>query len=147
MTKMAITLASAATAETADPPATDNRAWQPLLDGVLKQQAEETIEAIATALRGLYGTMPADLAGGAAGLAVMYGYLATPAFQRGAEDAAETWLQRAIEAMSAVSVDASLYSGLAGVGWAAEHLHDQLRRLDAEETNAEITDTLLELLS
>ena len=52
--------ASAATGETADPTATDKRAWQPLLDGVLTQQAEETVEAIATALSGLYGTMPAN---------------------------------------------------------------------------------------
>ena len=139
--------AFAATAETEDPAATHTRGWQPLLNGVLKQQAEETVEAIATAVSGLYGTMPANLAGGAAGLAVMHGYLAATGFQHDAEDAAESWLQRAIEAMSAVSVDASLYSGLAGVGWAVEHLHNQLRRLDGEEINAEITDTLLELLS
>jgi lantibiotic modifying enzyme len=97
------------------------------------------------------GTAPAiasepSLAGGAAGLAVLFAYLAQADPTGAEEEAAKTWLARAVGAVSERPVAASLYNGLAGVAWAAAHLGERLPDLDTEGTTAEIDEVLIEHL-
>ena len=130
------------------------RAWQPLLDGAGRQRALEAVQAIADSLRAgcPAGTAPAaavgpSLAGGAAGLALFFAYLAES--RGGAEDeaAARHWLDQAIAAVSEVEVPASLYSGLTGVAWVAAHLGVHFPDLDTEAVCQEIDEALLSHLS
>src|SRR5262249_46814583 len=56
-------------------------------------------------------------------------------------------LRHALAAMRERPGPASLYDGLAGVGWATAHLKSRLPDLDGEDDLAEIDDVLLEYLS
>jgi lantibiotic biosynthesis protein len=119
--------------------------WRPLLDGDAKARAEETVEELAAALGAIWGELPADLANGAAGLAVAEDALIRSGFRREG-DAAQRWLERAVQAMSATQTSASLYAGLTGVGWAAEQLRPRSPNLDPDEINNEIDELLCDLL-
>jgi hypothetical protein len=103
-------------------------AWRPLLDGPARDQALEAVGAIADSLRA-WSPSPtsvgpprngADVASGAAGLAVLYAYLAR-AFGRPADAAAAArFLGQAVDAVPAKPLPASLYGGFTGVAWAAD---------------------------
>src|SRR5436309_14893638 len=97
--------------------------WQPLLHGAVQERAQHTVQAVLDDLSALERDSDGDatLAGGLAGRAILYGYLAQT--ERGAEHAsiAVRCLERAIRAMSDKPMEASLYSGLTGVGWALAH--------------------------
>ncbi len=107
--------------------------WRPLLEGDLARQAWEAVDAIAAALEAeppLPEDSPggpgreASLAGGKAGQALFHAYLAEsgrPGAERQAE-LAERFLDEAIETLASTPMPAGLYSGFAGVAWAAEHL-------------------------
>jgi hypothetical protein len=143
MTLMSSTLSSHSArpaSQRRQPPETP---WQPLLDGLYARRALEAVEAIADRLGALpaLDTGPADrvsLADGYAGLAVLFGYLAKARPGRGHEATVLRFLGEAITAASQAPLQASLYAGLAGVGWAAEHLRQQLLQIVAEEINEEV---------
>jgi hypothetical protein len=121
-------------------------AWQPLLEGALQERAFESVQAICADLA-RWGPEPAgdpSLAGGTAGLAVLHGYLAQAG--RGPDHAAVAvrCLHDASAAMADHPGPASLYSGLAGVGWANAHLQRRLPGLDADADLADIDDVLLD---
>jgi lantibiotic modifying enzyme len=122
--------------------------WQPLLEGGLKAQAMESIavilEALSTRERDLESSP--SLAGGTAGLAVLHGYLAQAGGGQDHAALAAELLQRATAAVADDPGSASLYGGLAGVGWALAHFQGRLPRLDAEDELAEIDEALLEHL-
>jgi hypothetical protein len=122
--------------------------WRPLLDGTLREQALEVVGEIAAQLRALPtpAISSADLAGGSAGLAVLFGYLAKAQPGQGHDATAGRFLDEAITAVAQAPLDASLYEGLAGVGWAAEHLRRQLPELETEDINAEVDEALGEHL-
>jgi lantibiotic modifying enzyme len=129
-------------------------AWQPLLDGVWRERALEAVEAIADSLRAGCSAWAApgaivdpSLAGGAAGLALLFAYLARA--RPGAEDeaAARHWLAQAVQAVSGIEVPASLYGGLTGVAWAAAHVGERFLDRDTEAIIDEIDEVLLEHLS
>src|SRR5438874_7535127 len=129
-------------------------AWQPVLEGVWRERAMEAAQAIADSLRagrtasGVPGA-PVDpsLAGGAAGLAVLFAYLAEARSGAADKTAARQWLAQAIQAVSEAEVPASLYGGLTGVAWAAAHLRQQFPDLDTEPIHDELDEVLLEHLS
>jgi lantibiotic modifying enzyme len=122
--------------------------WQPLLQDALKDRALESVQAIVDDLARLSPAPAGDpsLASGTAGLALLYGYLAQT---QGAPDHAATavrLLQQATAAVADKPVSASLYSGLAGVGWALAHLRGRLPGLDGEADLAAIDEALLDHL-
>jgi hypothetical protein len=111
------------------------------------------VRAIAECVRAplLDGTAPVtevepSLAGGAAGRAVLFAYLAQANPTREEEEAVRTWLAQAVGVVSERPVPASLYGGLAGVAWAAAHLGERFPDLDTETITAEIDEVLLEHL-
>jgi lantibiotic modifying enzyme len=127
-------------------------AWQPLLEGVWKERALEAVGAIADRLGALpaLDSGPADraaLAEGYPGLAVLFGYLAKAWPAKGYDATARRFLEEATTAASQAPLPASLYTGLAGVGWAAEHLRQQLPPIVAEQINAEVDEALREHLN
>jgi hypothetical protein len=144
-------------------------AWQPLLEGALKDCAWESVQAIVADLE-RPGREPSGdfaLAGGTAGLAVLHGYLAQAGKGAGnllperpegcfaqkvpdpfsSPDAlARRYLQHAAAAVAERPGTASLYSGLTGVGWAMAHLQSRLPDVDREDDLAEIDEALLDHL-
>jgi hypothetical protein len=78
---------------------------------------------------------------------VLFAYRAVARSGTDEEAAAARWLDRAIHAVAAQPMEASLYGGLTGVGWAATHVGRFLPGLDRQEVNEEIDETLLEHLS
>ena len=102
--------------------------WRALLGGALRERALEVVEDITDNLRadeppsGDWDVVAdPSLAGGAAGLAVLFAYWAVARSGADDESAADRWLDRAINAVSEQPMGASLYGGLTGVGWAAAH--------------------------
>jgi lantibiotic modifying enzyme len=130
-----------------------DRAWQPLLDGTWRERALEAVRAVADSLRAGWpasaargSAVDASLAGGAAGLAVLFAYLGEAQRESADQTAAQQWLARAVQAVSEVEAPASLYSGLTGVAWVAAHLREQFPDLDIEPIGDEIDEVLLEHL-
>jgi class I lanthipeptide synthase len=106
--------------------------WRPLLAGPVAKRAAAAIEAIAddisrggpTRARSRSGRDGADpsLAGGAAGLAVLYGYLSRANSKVRYERTASRFLSEAADAVATVTMAPSLYGGFSGVAWAMTHL-------------------------
>ena len=107
--------------------------WTPLLDAAPASRAIETIRAIAGALREPppasgdtdedRAISDASLAGGRAGFAILYSYLA----RAGLTDdvaVAEEFQDEAIAALADVNLPPDLYSGFTGIAWAVSHLAD-----------------------
>lgn len=134
---------------------------QPLLDGALRERAIEVVLEVAQALR-----IPAEveaytaeargrhepdaaLAGGSAGIALLYAYLACAeragvtdlaAARIGEEDHEEVamrHLDAAIEAMATRPMGAGLFSGFPGIAWAVSHIDDLLRARTASPATDE----------
>jgi hypothetical protein len=124
-----------------------------LLDGASRERALGVVADIIDHLRddaqlSGYGDVVAgpSLAGGAAGLAVLFAYRAMAGSGADDEIAAGHWLDRAIDAAAAQPMGASLYIGLAGLRWTAAHVGRFLPGLDRQDANDEIDETLLEHL-
>jgi hypothetical protein len=101
----------------------DSRVWVPVLDGL---RVDEVLQAVADALAGsaIVRVCGGSLAGGAAGVALFFSYLARHwEDERWARYAAQ-WLQVATTSTRPVSTNA-LYAGRTGIAWAVEHLAEQ----------------------
>jgi lantibiotic modifying enzyme len=123
--------------------------WRPIMSGTRAQQALQAVDAIAESIPSiapLTGEQDASLANGQAGLALLYTWLAHTRQMPQADVLAWQYLDRAIDAVSTQTMDASLYGGFPGVAWAAE-LVDRLLESNAEDRNEAIDDALLRLLS
>src|SRR5687767_14641326 len=83
-----------------------------------------------------------DLAGGAAGLAIFYSYLAEATENQAWADRALELLEHAIARAPGQARHCGLYGGYLGVAWAVEHLRGRLFDPENEDTN-EVTDQLL----
>ena len=136
--------------------------WGPILTGELDERAQEAVQAIADRL----DEMPADwvpddlpeplqdgaknnasLAGGRAGLAVFYGYLAQAWSRERDRRRAGQLLEEAIDLMAGAKLLPSFYAGFTGVAWAAEHLQRGLLDPDEEDDpNDAIDEVLLDYL-
>jgi hypothetical protein len=119
--------------------------WQILLEGTLRERASERLEAILEDLSRLDGKSAGDasLASGLAGQAILHGYLAHAGYGQHHAGVAVRCLQDAMAAMSNKPMEASLFSGLTGVGWAQAHLRGWVPGLDGEADCAEIDEVLL----
>src|SRR6266542_2461759 len=119
--------------------------WQALLEGTLKDRAEQSVQAIVETITGSDPGAAGDpsLAGGTSGPAVLHGYLAQS--QGGPDHAAlaHHQLHHALTTVADSPTSASLYSGLTGVGWALAHLRGRLPGLDGEDDLVEIDEVLL----
>jgi hypothetical protein len=123
--------------------------WEILLDGTLKERASECMQAILEDLALVKGQSSGDasLAGGLAGQAILHGYLAQAGHGPEHADAAVRCLQEAVTAVSNKLIEASLYGGLTGVGWALSHLQKCWPGFDGEIDAAEIDEVLLRHLA
>ncbi|HUS66476.1 MAG TPA: lanthionine synthetase C family protein [Kofleriaceae bacterium] len=111
--------------------------WSPLLDPDEPRVAaalDHIIEAVAGDGAVPAGPTGGPLTAGAAGWAVLCAYA-------GREEAAERHLDAAFAEVADVEMDASLFGGFTGVGWADAHLHPEA---DAGE---EVDELVLELVS
>src|SRR5262245_11197971 len=98
----------------------ESMSWKPLLASELRDQAWEKVRAIVDALSVSVRDPACDpsLAGGTTGLALLHSYLALAECGPDHASLAVNCLERATAAMSDRPVEASLHSGLTGVGWA-----------------------------
>jgi class I lanthipeptide synthase len=115
--------------------------WRPLLQGSQADQALRTVREIADALPAAADTTAefrhASLAGGRAGEALFYGYLALHTGDEPAADLAAERLDQSVEALASTPMSPSLYSGFPGVAWTLEHLQRRLFESGPEEEAAE----------
>jgi hypothetical protein len=103
----------------------DEGPWQPILERSAGEGALEAARAIATALAApsrAASAPSASLAGGDAGEALFFAYLAQAFPGEGHEEVAFERLDRAVAALAEESPGPSLCSGFAGVAWATVHL-------------------------
>ncbi len=125
------------------------RPWQPLLKGDDATRAWRAIEDVAVALEHWPAgvDLPANLASGAAGLALFYSYLAEAAADDHWADVAEGYLGDMIDAVPRLAGWPSLFSGFTGVAWTLEHLRGRLLEDDGGDgASREIDRSLLALL-
>src|SRR2546430_24152 len=132
---------------TSEPYQTEGSFWRPILDGAMGERAWERIQTIADALRTFspQNSPDASLAGGYAGLAVLYAYLDLANADQNYSETAVEFLTKAMDAVSSVRMFPSLYAGFTGVAWAAEHLKGGPLDPD-EEINQETDEALKEYL-
>jgi len=107
------------------PPRGGSSSWQPLLVREARTRARAAARLVADELAEgelLRDGADCSLAGGLAGLAVMYGYLARAWPGSGYDRLASRYLNRALRALGEVRLSAALYEGFTGVAWAAAHL-------------------------
>jgi hypothetical protein len=88
----------------------------------------------------------APLAGGRAGLAVLYGYLAAARPGDVDRKAAVRLLHQAVDEVSSVRMPPSLYGGFSGVAWVMAHLEGRLADSGAGDANADVDDVLIDFL-
>ncbi|MDP8931697.1 MAG: lanthionine synthetase C family protein [Actinomycetota bacterium] len=120
--------------------------WSILLTGSLSQQTLQTVETIADSIATLSpDEQDPSLAGGQAGLALLYAWLARTRGSARAEERAWRCLDRAIDAVATQEMESSLWHGFVGVAWAAEILQ---RLLDpqGEDRNEAVDDVVSRLL-
>ncbi len=143
-----------------DLPVTLNRGrpWRPVLDGALADRALDTARSIGETLAGPLadwdpiegpaegggGTRPASLAGGTAGLAVLFAYLAECGVDPGGLEKASELLNESADAAASVVMGPSFYSGYSGLAWAVSHVTTPVDGPD--DPAAEIDDELLSVV-
>ncbi|MFN2543429.1 MAG: lanthionine synthetase C family protein [Actinomycetota bacterium] len=86
-----------------------------------------------------------SLAGGSTGIALIHAYVCDALGTDGSREHAERQLRRGAEALPGSGLDVSLYEGIAGVGWVAEHLVGRGfdAHLDAGDGVTDLVDRLL----
>lgn len=117
--------------------------WRPFLAGEARRRALGEVDRIGDRLRGVTD-LDATLAGGAAGVALFFAYLAEHTGD--GEDAATAvrFLEAAVGGDP--SADAALFEGRTGVAWVLAHLDGRLLDLGGEDPNQAMDAALLALL-
>lgn len=131
--------------------------WRPILSGELAERVQRSIDEVVAAFPAAPAVSPypgekagesPGLAGGNAGHALFYTYLAEATGREEHAEAAERHLDEAVEALATEPMGASLYGGFSGVAWVAEHLQGRLYESEeGEDANEEIDSALADLLS
>ncbi|WP_448620842.1 lanthionine synthetase C family protein [Geodermatophilus sp. URMC 65] len=126
--------------------------WRPLLSGAARRRALGTVDALAESIAPLApGERDPSLAGGQAGLAVLYAWLAKAGRSPQASSLAWQCLDRAIEAVATDAMGSSFWEGFPGIAWAAElvdrTLDGGVEDGDAAVDNDAVDDALSLLLS
>lgn len=117
--------------------------WAPLLDGESRRRALAAVDEIAGRLR-TTPALDATLAGGAAGVALFFAYLAECTGDEEAARTAVRFVEAAIDGSH--SADAGLFEGHTGVAWVVAHLDGWLLDVGDEDPNAATDAALLALL-
>lgn len=123
---------------------TTKTSWRPILTGALRRRALAAVKEIAAALPS-HESPDAFLAGGHAGLAVTYAYLAQSGFSNNRET--KKYLKQATEVMSSVTTATSLYGGSTGIAWTLAHLQRQPFTAQIVDSNKKFERVLLSQLS
>lgn len=117
------------------------------MSGARARRVLAAVDAIAGSLAVLPpGARDPSLAGGDAGLAVLFAWLAAAGHSEDAAPLARRHLDAAIDAVARDPLPVSLWEGFTGVAWAAEHV-DRLLGSDGEDRNEAIDDALAQMLS
>ena len=85
-----------------------------------------------------------SLAGGDAGQAFLFAYLAQARPDLGHDDTAMELLERATESTGRMQAPPGFYSGFSGVAWTLEHLRGRLFEDDGEDPGEEVATALVE---
>src|SRR5262249_49790322 len=117
--------------------------WQPLLDGAARTTARRCVSSVARCLMCGDCGDETSLSSGGPGLAILHAYLGGIGFDTGQAAMARRLLRRAGAAAAARPGVASLFGGLAGLGWSIAHLGSRLGDTALEEDLIKIDDTLL----
>jgi len=119
---------------------TVSRGWSPILEGEDATRAQRAIRDLSG--RALEQADPRDhsLASGTAGLSILL-----TALGRFAE--AEDAITTAFDTCAAGEPTASLYAGMAGIGWAANYYASIARRAPVDDPRLPIDEALVELLA
>jgi lantibiotic modifying enzyme len=128
--------------------------WQPVLSGVMARRALHQVDSIAVSVTAsITSASPSSdderdpsLAGGHAGLALFYAWLASARRAPRADALAWRCLDEAVDAMSTRPMYGFLYEGFSGVAWATE-LVDRLLDPGGEDRHQEVDRALLHVLS
>jgi len=108
------------------------RPWGPILEGDLRAQAEEALEATAEGLRNR-PCAGVSLAGGSAGVALFFAWLAGTQPGRGWDTVAMERLGEAMDAMGEGLRDPAFYEGFTGLAWVLNHLRGRFLDEDGLE--------------
>lgn len=132
------------------PSLADSR-WEPLLEGARARRAEAAVEAVLKDLEaGRDETQErGSLAGGSAGLAVLYAHLALVRPGEGWESRSQAALDRSVEFLGSAVMGPGLYGGFTGIAWTLDHLRRTLPATAGdglEDPNEEIDGALLDYL-
>jgi len=126
--------------------------WRPLLDGELRERALADTRAIAAALEQL--PEPPESAGAQlAEQALLHAYLGFGDLGERHFDLSTQLIERAIDAVAATPMRASLYSGFVGVAWVLDHLqHHELSTVEQDgsedvDPNEQVDTVLRDYLS
>lgn len=122
--------------------------WQPLLEGAQAERAWRAIDAIAAEIEPMEARLKTtgsgeSLAGGGAGIALFYAYLAAAKDDEALGELACDTLQRALEGVVKQPFSPGLWSGLLGVSWVFDHLAGRLFELDDEDVEVSDSDEVL----
>ena len=120
-----------------------NGVWRALLEGAAQRRALDEVDRIADRLRGKADLGP-TLAGGAAGVALFFAYLAEHTTDGEDTAAAVRFLEAATGGEP--STDAALFEGRTGVTWVLAHLDGRLLDLGSEDPNDAMDSAVLALL-
>jgi len=131
--------------------------WRPLLGGSQGEAALQAVADIGEALKRRFEEAPptsdpedgvpdGSFAGGEAGRAVLFSYLAQAGVVDGAEETAVAMVDAAADAMAQEAMLPSLHAGYTGVGWAVTHLEGRVLDAGDEDAAAPVDEELLELL-
>jgi hypothetical protein len=120
--------------------------WRPVLVGDLAARARAVVDEIAEALDGeRTWSIDPSLGDGQLGRALLFGYLARARREPRWSVRAIVVLNQVVERLNGQPIDESLFGGVAGVGWAIEHLGRHLGAPadDQDEDANEAIDHLL----
>jgi lantibiotic biosynthesis protein len=132
--------------------------WCPLLEGPLADRALDTARSIGETLAGPLtdwgplegpaeargGRRPASLAGGTAGLAILFAYLAEAGVDENGFEKSSVLLDESADTVASVVMDPSFYSGFSGVAWAVSYVTNPAD--DPDDPAAEVDEELLSVL-
>lgn len=131
-----------------DAPATPvtGASGRPLLSGALRDRALHLAGSLRKSLRPAPGGhRDGSLASGSAGLAVCIAQLARARSDPDAEGAARAHIDEAVDVLATEPLTCSLYSGFAGIAWAADMV-DRLLGTGDGDRNADIDEAVTRLL-
>ena len=119
--------------------------WTPIADAELVPRVEDTVDAIATDLKNREAAAP-SYAGGHAGVALFFAYLAEHRRDEHLAEVAEAHLERALQGATDQALPAALFGGFTGIAWTHLHISRRLFEDDGQGVTDELDEALLEHL-